>query len=252
MRSMKWYITFLILLFVSISIGQNDTLFEKGVSFYKEKNFTEAINAWKQIENEGSHSASLYFNLGNAYYKLNNIGPSIYYYEKALQLAPNDGDIKNNLAFAENARIDAIEPLPKSVFSKWYTTIATIFTFDGWAKTAVLLIILFSVLFLSYYFSSSERTKRFLFVSSLLSVVFGLISLAMAYQTYTDYINDKPAIIFAESVEVKSAPSVGGPSVFVLHEGTKVQIIDQDDEWFRIKLADGKDGWIPSAELKQL
>ncbi|MDT0555698.1 tetratricopeptide repeat protein [Patiriisocius hiemis] len=249
---MKWYITLIILLFVSISVGQNDALFNKGISFYKEKKYTEAIDAWKQIEQHGSHSASLYFNLGNAYYKLNSIGPSVYYYEKALQLAPNDSDIKNNLAFAENARIDAIEPLPQSVFSKWYNSIATLFTFDGWAKTAIALVIMFVILFLGYYFSSSERTKRFLFVSSLLSVFLGLVSLTMAYQTYTDFINDKPAIIFAESAEVKSAPSVGGPSVFILYEGTKVQIIDQDNEWYRIKLADGKDGWLPNNDLKEL
>ena len=104
----------------------------------------------KIISNE-QHASELYFNLGNAHYKLNNIGPSIYYYEKASLLAPNDADIKNNLAFAENAKVDAIESLPKTIFYKWYHTISDVFTFDGWAYSTVLFSICFMLFFLIYY-----------------------------------------------------------------------------------------------------
>ena len=113
---------YILVLIVSFSaFSQNETLFEQGKELYKNGKYQQAINSWMKIVENGEHSAELYFNLGNAQYKLNHIGPSIYYYEKALQLSPNDQDIKNNLAFAENARIDSIEPLPQTVFSKWYT-----------------------------------------------------------------------------------------------------------------------------------
>lgn len=205
-----------------------------------------------QVLDNGEHSAELYFNLGNAQYKLNHIGPSVYYYEKALQLAPNDADIKNNLAFAENARIDSIEPLPETFFSKWYSSIAEIFTFNGWAILAVVFSMLFVGLFLFYYFAFTEKRKRLLFASSMFAGLFLLASLTMAFLTYGDYTKEQPAIIFASEIEVKTEPSMGSNVAFILHEGTKVQISAQDGNWYRISLADGKDGWIPASDLKQL
>lgn len=249
MKHLLYLLTFLVATF---GFAQNDPLFEQGKDRYKEGKYQDAINSWMKILDKEEHSSNLYFNLGNAHYKMNNVGPSIYYYEKALQLDPLDGDIKTNLAFAENARIDAIEPLPKTIFSKWYTSLSGILSFNGWAWTAVVLSMLFVSFFLLYYFSGSERKKRLLFVGSVLSLLVLLVSLAMAFQMYGDAMNDKPAIIFAESSEVKSEPNMGSEIAFTLHEGTKVQIIEQDDNWVRIELIDGKDGWIPASDLKGL
>ena len=243
----------LLLVFLSFStFSQNEAFFEEGKEMYKNGKYQEAINSWMQILENGQTSSELYFNLGNAQYKLNQIGPSIYYYEKALQLSPNDTDIKTNLAFAENARIDLIEPLPKSVFSKWYSTIAHAFTFDGWAILAVVFSVVFVTTFLLYYFSNSEKRKRVLFASSIISIFLMVGALTFAFLTYGDYSRNQPAIIFSNEIEVKAEPSMGSNSVFILHEGTKVQIIDRDGNWCRISLADGKDGWIPVSDLKQL
>ncbi len=252
MKMMKKLLYILLLLISITTFGQNNALFDQGKTLYKNGKYQQAINTWKKILENGEQSAELYFNLGNAEYKLNNIGPSVYYYEKALQLSPTDSDIKNNLAFAENARIDAIEPLPRTVFSKWYDTVSGIFTYNGWATVAVILSILFVILFLGYYFSASERSKRTLFTSSLVSIILLVVSLSMAFLTYGDFKNDKPAIIFSEEIEIKSEPNMGSNAAFVLHEGTKVQITAQDGNWYRIALADGKDGWIPASDLKQL
>lgn len=243
----------LMMLLVSVnSYSQNSTHFEQGKEQYKNGHYQKAVDSWMKILDNGETSAELYFNLGNAKYKLNQIGPSVYYYEKALQLAPNDPDIKNNLAFAENAKIDAIEPLPESVFKKWYKNVADNFTYDGWAVLAVIFAIGFVSLFLLYYFSYSEKRKRFLFASSMALGVFFVATLTMAYVTYGEYSKKNPAIIFANKLEVKTEPSMGSNSAFVLHEGTKVQIIAKDGNWFRIALADGKDGWVSSSDLKQL
>ncbi|WGF93515.1 SH3 domain-containing protein [Aequorivita marisscotiae] len=249
---MKKLLYLLILLVSFSSIAQNENLFDQGKHLYKNGKYQQAINAWMQILDKGQHSAELYFNIGNAQYKLNQIGPSVYYYEKALQLAPNDSDIKNNLAFAENARIDSIEPLPQTVFSKWYSSIAGIFTFNGWAILAVVFSILFVALFLFYYFAYIEKRKRLLFASSMVAGIFLVASLTMAFFTYADFTNKQPAIIFASEIEVKTEPSMGSSAAFTLHEGTKVQIAAQDGNWYRITLADGKDGWIPATDLKQL
>ena len=249
---MKKLLYLLILLVSFSSFGQNENLFNQGKELYKNGKYQQAITAWMQILDKGEHSAELYFNLGNAQYKLNHIGPSVYNYEKALQLSPNDSDIKNNLAFAENARIDSIEPLPKTVFSKWYNSISGIFTFNGWAILAVAFSIFFVALFLFYYFAFSERRKRLLFVSSMFVGIFLIASLTMAFFTYGDFTKNQPAIIFGSEIEVKTEPSMGSNVAFTLHEGTKVQISAQDGNWYRITLEDGKDGWIPSTDLKQL
>ncbi|WP_310993388.1 tetratricopeptide repeat protein [Aequorivita marina] len=243
----------LVMLCLSFSVfSQNSALFDQGKELYKNGKYQQAVNTWMQILDNGEHAAAVYFNLGNAHYKLNHIGPSVYYYEKALQLAPNDQDIKNNLAFAENARIDSIEPLPKTVFSKWYKQIAGIFTFNGWAILAVIFSIVFVALFLFYYFSYSEKRKRLLFVTAMFAGLFLATSLSMAFLTYSDFTKKQPAIIFANKIEVKTEPSMGSSVAFILHEGTKVQISAQDGNWYRITLADGKDGWIPATDLKQL
>lgn len=244
---------YLIIMLISCSgVAQNTQLFDQGKELYKNGKYQQAINSWMKILDNGEQSASLYFNLGNAQYKLNHIGPSVYYYEKALMLAPNDSDIKNNLAFAQNARIDAIEPLPKTVFSKWYKSIAGVFTFNGWAVFAVAMSVLFVLLFLLYYFSYSERRKRLLFASSLIIALVLVGTLTMAFLRYGDFKNDKPAIIFSNEVEIKTGPTMGSDIAFTLHEGTKVQITAQDGNWYRIALVDGKDGWIPATDLKQL
>lgn len=235
-----------------MTFAQNEKLFDQGKEQYKNGDFQNAITTWMQILNKGEHSANLYYNLGNAHYKLNHVGPSVYYYEKARQLAPNDSDIKNNLAFAENARVDAVEPLPKSIFKKWYHTVSGIFTFNGWAIIAVVFSFLFVLCFLLYYFSATEVKKRLFFTLSFISIALLLLCLTLAFATFSDFKNDKPAIIFAEEVEIKSEPNLGSAAAFVLHEGTKVQIIDQETNWYRVALADGKDGWIPASDLKQL
>lgn len=243
---------YIFLLLSAVVTGQNDALFEKGKDFYKAENYTAAIEQWNKIIASGAHSDALYFNLGNAHYKLNNIGPSIYYYEKALQLAPNDKDIQTNLAFAQNARIDVITPLPQTVLTQWYNAVATSFTYNGWAVMAVVFIILFVLFFLMYYFGFREAFKRTFFATALVSIFIAIFAFSLAYITYADAQNDSPAIIFSETIEIKTAPKLNSDTAFVLHEGTKVQVEAEDGDWFKISLADGKDGWIPKTDLKKL
>jgi tetratricopeptide (TPR) repeat protein len=246
-------ISFLLLVLVSgLSWSQNNALFDQGKEHYKNAKFQEAINSWEKVLDNGKHSAELYFNLGNAHYKLNNVAPSIYYYEKALQLAPADKDIKTNLKFAENARIDAIEPLPKTFFKRWYEQLAGVLTYDSWAIIAVVGAMLFVLLFLSYWFATSEGKKRLFFSTSLVAILVLLVGLTMAYQTYGDVLKDMPAIVFSESTEAKNEPNMGSNTTFVLHEGTKVQVTAQEDNWVRVLVANGKDGWIPATAVKKL
>ncbi len=249
---MRTLLRLLVILIPFLGMAQNMSLFEQGKEQYRAEKYEEALQQWMKILNNGEHSANLYYNIGNAHYQLHHIGPSIYYYEKAKLLDPNDADIQNNLAFAKNATVDAIEPLPQTFFVKWDQQISGLMSYDSWAWMAVLGILFFTFLFLRYYFSAASRTKRFFFVTSLLAVFMGLIALSMAFRTYHISEFDKEAIVFAESADVKNGPRMGDETIFQLHEGTKVKIISQEDNWCRILLADGKDGWIPLEYIKEL
>ncbi len=246
----KW--TYILFFCVAIGLGQNSPVFDQGKEQYKAEKYQEAINSWKKVLEDGQHSAALYFNLGNAYYKLNQIGPSIYYYEKALQLDPSNSDIKNNLAFAQNAKVDVIEPLPKTFFAKWDERLSGVLNYNGWAWVSVSTILLFTILFLGYFFSAGTGSKRAYFVSSFVVLFVFATGMIMAFRTYSKDQNTNYAIVFAASSEVKSGPRMGDETSFILHEGTKVQVLAQEDDWKRIVLADGKDGWIPASDIQEL
>ena len=249
MRNVLYILSFLVGFIVS---AQNETIFEQANTLYNEGKYAESIDKYTAILKSGNHSAELYFNLGNANYKLNNIAPSIYYYEKALQLAPNDSDIKNNIAFARNMTIDAIDVVPESGFSKLIKRMTNTFSFDMWAKLAIILVFCFVLLFLNYYFAFSSLKKRLTFIGSLIALFLCCITLLFAFHKYDLEKNNKPAIIFAQESKIKSEPNLRSEESFRLHEGTKVQVLDTIGEWKKIKLSDGKTGWVLSENIKML
>lgn len=235
-----------------LGFAQNETLFEQGNTLYNEGKYHDAIDKYEQILSTKKHSAALYFNLANAHYKLNNIAPSIYYYEKALQLNPNDEEIKNNAAFANNMKVDAIDTVPEVGFSRIMKNIVNTMSFDNWAKLAVLAVILFVILFLAYHFSYGTAKKRMAFVSSVLSLIIACVSVALAFQKFNIDKKDRPAIVFAQESIVKTEPNLRSEEAFKLHEGTKVQVLDTVSNWKKIKIADGTTGWISSEDIKLL
>lgn len=245
---------FYIILFI-FSLGmsaQNQAVFQQANALYNSGKYGEAIDRYKTILDTKTHSAELYFNLGNAHYKLNNIAPSIYYYEKALQLSPNDETIKHNLAFAQNMTIDAINVVPEASLKRILNNVANSLTFDMWAKTTICFVFCFVFLFLFYYFAYSSLRKRITFLGSLASLTFMCITLLFAFHKFNLDKLDKPAIVFAKESLVKNAPNNASEEAFKLHEGTKVQILDTVNNWRKIKLLDGTTGWISSEEIKAL
>ena len=245
---------YIIALLISITaVGQNNVLFAEGNSMYNDGKFQDAINTYESILGTEYHSAELYFNLANAYYKLNRIAPSIYYYEKALQLSPNDKDIINNTAFARNMTIDAIEVIPEIGFSKIVNNVTNLFSYDTWAMLAVVFVVLFVILFLGYYFSYSTTRKRLTFLTSTVTLITAFVMLILAFQKYEYDQNDNQAIVFAHESEIKNEPNLRSEISFMLHEGAKVQVLEKYNEnWVKIKLVDGKTGWIPSEDIKEL
>ena len=229
-----------------------EQFFKEGNDAYAKQDFQGAVDNYKQVLDAGMQSPEVYFNLANAYYKLNRVAPSIYNYEKALELKPGDKEIKNNLAFAENMKVDAISPLPQSVFKRWYAAVLNLFDLDGWAILTVVLILLSMLAFILYYFTYSTTRKRLLFTTSFVALGLGLFGLLMAFRYQAKMNNEQYAVVFAKEAQVKSGPNLASDEAFVLHEGTKVGILEVNGDWKLIKLADGSEGWIPSTDIKEL
>lgn len=229
-----------------------DSLFAAANKSYQQEKYMEALQSYQEIEKLELQSATLYFNMANIYYKTNQVAPAVYYYEKALKLAPNDQDIKFNLQFANRMILDNIEPLPKSLWQKFMEGIILKFTYETWAKISVSLAFLFAILFLMYHFSYSTSKKRIYFITSILSVIFVTACLFFTYQNKHYVENNLEAIIFSTAADVKSAPTNSSEVYFELHEGTKVVILESLDNWKKIKIADGKMGWIDATSLKEI
>ncbi|MEH6745661.1 MAG: tetratricopeptide repeat protein [Maribacter arcticus] len=237
---------------VLLCTAQSNKLFDEATAAYNSGEYEKAIGFYTDILDDGEHSAAVYYNLGNSYYKLNNIAESIYFYEKALLLSPNDEEVKTNLSYAQNMTIDAIDTMPETGLSKLYKSVTGKLTFDQWAYLAIALIIIFVLLYILFYYANSSTLKRWSFIGSILALFICIIAIVFAFIQRSDFKDLQPAIIFAEESSIKSEPNAISQQVFVIHAGTKVNVLDQLDEWNKIKLADGKTGWIQKNELKLL
>lgn len=244
---------FLLLITTNLTIGQNiQELFNSANDLYRQEKIEQAIEIYQKIESKGMVSSELFYNLGNSYYKLNKVGPSIFYYEKALELNPLNQDVKNNLVFAKRLALDNIEELPKTVFQKININFLQKISYNQWAIVVIIFSLLGSVLFIVFYFANTPSKKRFYFVLSSLNFVLLILFFSITYQQYTFTKNNKAAIVFAEKTEIRNAPTLNSNQVFTLHEGTMVTVLDVIDDWKKIKIADGKQGWIISSEIKEL
>lgn len=240
----------LLILVAPVFWAQNN--FENGNKLYQKGQYQAAAEAYQSVLNGHQESAEVYFNLANCYYKLNKVAPAIYNYEKALVLRPGDAEILNNLHFAQKMTIDEIKEVPKVGFSKLLRDFTAMFSYDGWAWTAVGFSTLFLLFFIGYYFSSLTLYKRIFFIGMFVLVFLIILSILSALFEKSHAQNERPAIIFAESAEVKSEPRAAGSDVVVLHEGTKVMVLEVLDDWKKVELLDGSEGWILSSSIKEV
>jgi tetratricopeptide (TPR) repeat protein len=226
--------------------------FENGNALYQKGKYQEAIKAYETELSSNKQSAELYFNIGNCYYKLNKVAPSIYNYEKALLLNPDDIEIQNNLKFAQKLQIDDIKTVEKVGFNKVIQDFTNTFHYNTWGGITVGLSMVFLLFFVGYYFSQITVSKRLFFLGMFVVMLLLLVSVSSAIFEKNQFNNDQPAIVFSEVISVKSEPKVGAADAFMLHEGTKVYIMETLDNWNKIQLTDGNEGWIENSAIKRL
>ncbi len=217
---------------------------------YVHEQYQQAISGYEALLKQGV-SAELYYNLGNAYYRSENIPEAVLNYERALQLSPGDRDIRFNLQVARSKTIDKIVPESEMFFVTWYRSLVSIASADGWAWTALIALAVTIILLLVYLFSGRLWLRKVGFFGGVALLLLFLLANVFAWQQRHDMLYRKGAIVFDTVVTVKSSPASNGTDLFILHEGTKVNIIDNSmKEWKEIRLADGKEGWIETRQIR--
>ena len=242
-------IFFILLIFSNTQNG--DDLFKESNDLYTNGDYQNAVEGYLDILKSGFESAELYFNIGNSFYKLNNIPESNYYYEKAKSISPNDDDILTNLSFAQNLRIDKIETLPVTDIQNLKLSILDLLSEKGWSFMLIILIWMTCFAFILYILSNDSKFKRSFFSISLLFLILSSFTLFVNIEKKKNS-EIKYAIIYDKEIEVWSEPNNISELKFLLHEGTKVKQIDVIEDWINIQLENGTIGWIQSSSLRIL
>ena len=219
---------------------------------YQKGNYQQAIRDYEEILKNGE-SAEIYFNLGNAYYRTDNITKAVLNYERARLLSPGDDDINFNLQFARSKTIDKITPQSEMFFVTWYKSLVNFTSVDNWAKTGILCIVMALLLVLLYLFGPQLMLRKIGFFGGLAFFVIFLLSNLFAFQQKQALDNRTGAIIISPSVNIKKTPAKNSADQFVLHEGTRVDIIDKGmTDWRCIRVGDGREGWIETKAIEEI
>ena len=229
----------------AVTKNNADTEYQKG-------NYQQAIRDYEEILKNGE-SAEIYFNLGNAYYRTDNITKAVLNYERARLLSPGDDDINFNLQFARSKTIDKITPESEMFFITWYKSLVNFTSVDNWAKTGILCIVMALLLVLLYLFGPQLMLRKIGFFGGLAFFVIFLLSNLFAFQQKQALDNRTGAIIISPSVNIKKTPAKNSADQFVLHEGTRVDIIDKGmTDWRCIRVGDGREGWIETKAIEEI
>lgn len=249
--TMSSLLLFLLVLFVSSTVqSANAITKENADSEYQKGNYKQAIADYQELLKSGV-SADLYYNLGNAYYRTDNITQALLAYERASLLSPGDDDIHFNLQMARAKTIDKITPASEMFFVIWYRSVVNMMSVDGWAYTAIISMLLVIVFVMAYLFSERVAVQKVGFFAGAFFCLLFIFSNIFAGQQRHEMVERNGAIVISPSANVRETPAVNSTSLFVIHEGTRVEITDKTmNDWRNIRLADGREGWIKTDQIE--
>ena len=229
-----------------------DNLMATANKSYTEGKFDDAIKTYELAVRLGYNSDVLYFNLGNAYYKMKNIPAAILNYERANLLNPQDEDITFNLDLARTFTVDRIEPLPEFFMVKFFRNFQQVMSTNSWAYIGVLFLVIALTLAGIFWFTPNSSYKRISFSTGLVALFVTILSFTFSSQQKNLITNHSYGILFPSVVAVKTSPGESGKDFFVLHAGTKVKILDSVGDWLEIRIADGNKGWVLKDTLERI
>ena len=261
---MKRIFLYIALLFVSaVALAQTDSLavnrhydalahWELGNKAYTDGDFARAVEEYQAIVEDGEYSLKLYYNLANAYFKLGELGEAILYYNRALRIAPANEDVRHNLALAEAQTKDRIAEVPEFFLNRWLRTIRNSMSCTAWSVLSLVsfgVLLVFALLFL---LASNIKWRKAGFYGALCAFLLFVALTSFAVSSRNDMLLHDEAIVMGSAISVKSSPDNSATDLFVLHEGTKVKLLSEVDEWCEVVIADGKKGWTLKSNVEEI
>lgn len=244
--------SFVLMILMLMPLSANAITKQNADDEYAKGNYQQAIKDYQEILKTGV-SSEIYYNLGNAYYRTDNITQSLLAYERALQLSPGDNDIRFNLQYARSKTIDKITPETEMFFVTWYNSLVNFTSVDRWANTAIVSIVMALLLILVFLFAPQMWARKSGFYGSAVFLLLFAFANLFAFQQKHELETKQGAIVIAPTVNVKKTPAASGTDVFVIHEGTRVDITDRGmKQWRGIKLADGREGWLKTSQIEEI
>ncbi len=235
---------------VAVPTESTGTRWDRANTAYINGNFAEAEESYRSLLDEGLSSARLYYNLGNACFKQEKLGCAILYYRRALKLSPSNGDIKHNLEVAETLTKDNIEDIPEFFLATWMRGIRNMMGCTAWSLLSLAFLATALALVLFYLLSNRLALRKWGFYGTLAALLLFILSSAMAMAERREMLDESKAVVMSSSAAVKSSPDRSSTDLFVLHEGTVVEITDSLEEWAEVMIADGKKGWIERKKIE--
>ena len=244
--------SFVLMILMLMPLSANAITKQNADDEYAKGNYQQAIKDYQEILKTGV-SSEIYYNLGNAYYRTDNITQALLAYERALQLSPGDNDIRFNLQYARSKTIDKITPETEMFFVTWYNSLVNFTSVYRWANTAIVSIVMALLLILVFLFAPQMWARKSGFYGSAVFLLLFAFANLFAFQQKHELETKQGAIVIAPTVNVKKTPAVSGTDVFVIHEGTRVDITDRGmKQWRGIKLADGREGWLKTSQIEEI
>lgn len=246
------FATLLLLVAVSVNAQSPEQLFQQGNGYYQQGNFASAIACYESVLKSGVTGGELCFNLGNAYYKQGNMGRAILHYERAMRLMPGDDDLRHNLQLANLLIVDKIDVTPRLFIWDAWDAIKAWFSLSGISWTAYALLILTAGAVVVIILARSYALRKIGTIALLSTGLFLAVAVAILVDKARDAGRSDEAIVLATLTTIKNSPDAKSSDAFVLHAGVKLRIIDSVNEWVKIRLADGKVGWMERSAAEQI
>jgi len=223
---------------------------EKANQYYMDRDYNNALKAYTELLAANQISADILYNIGNCHYNMGQLGKAIVYYERASRLNPDDEDISFNLKLAGLKTVDKIETVPPIIYKRWFQAVSGTLTVSQWSIVLIILIWLGFVAWSWYLFSSTVAGKKTSFVvASALSALCVIVFL-FVHETYSEAHTRQYGVVLSASSYVKSAPDERGNDQFILHEGTRLEVLDELGEWKKIRIANGSVGWLKGNSIE--
>ena len=229
-----------------------EQLWEMANAAYNEGNFEKAAANYEQILSQNLHSAALYYNLANAYFKQNKLGEALLNYNRASRIAPGDEDIRHNQEYAEKMTKDSIEKIPEFFLTTWLRSVRGAMSCTAWTLLSIAMLAVALVMALVYLLAQRMSLRKVGFYTMAVAVVLFVATSVFAISERNQLVGHTEAIVMSTAASVKSSPDRSATELFVLHEGTKVSIGATTDGWAEVRIADGRKGWIEDKRIERI